>query len=559
MSGFFQEAPELDNQYSSDKLLKAYIETNIPPDISDHIEKDLLNLGHRVVSDILKISQDAEANPPQHIPYDAWGKRIDKIKVSNAWLELDKISAQEGMISIGYGRKYKEFSRLYQFAKLYLFNPSSAFYTCPLAMTDGAAKLIETYGDDFLKNEVYTHLIYDKPEEFWTSGQWMTERAGGSDVGKTETIARFENGKYKLYGTKWFTSATTSQISFTLARIEKDGKLIEGSKGLSLFFVKVHDDKGDLNNIVIHRLKDKLGTKALPTAELTLEGTEATLIDGEGNGIKKIATLFNVTRIYNATTSIALIRRAIALSRDYAKKRHAFGKNLDQQALHIETIANMEVEFQAAFQAVFYTVSLLGKEENHKASEDEKTILRLLTPLIKLYTAKQSIKVISESLESFGGAGYIEDTGLPKMLRDTQVLAIWEGTTNVLSLDVLRAIARENAFPPFIKNIEERIEKISDNLKDQKEKVKQAVESVKNYLAKSTTQDKDFSEAGARNLAFSLMQIFMASLLLEFAEKVDNDKEFFTVIAKRWCERDLDITKDTNEDYRNDSKLIAFY
>ncbi len=560
MNNFYQESPELNNQYINDKLLKTYIENNIPSDILESIENDLINLGDRVVNDILETSKLAEANPPEHIPYNPWGERIDQIKVSEYWKDLDKISAQEGMIAIGYKRKYGEFSRIYQFAKLYLFNPSSAFYTCPLAMTDGASKLIETYGDEYLKNEVYSHLTSDNSDTFWTSGQWMTEKAGGSDVAKTETIAKFENGEYKLYGTKWFTSATTSQVAFTLARIEKNGTSVSGSKGLSLFYVKIRDDHDNLNNIFIHRLKDKLGTKALPTAELTLQGTKAILVGDEGNGIKKISTLFNVTRIYNATTSIALMRRAIALSRDYAKKRNAFGKNISEHPLHIETLSKLEVEFQGAFHAVFYTVSLLGKEENNKISENETNVLRILTPLIKLYTAKQSIKVISEVLESFGGAGYIEDTGLPKLLRDTQVLSIWEGTTNILSLDVLRSIAKENTFIPFIQNIQNRMDSLPDNdLINEKNKVLESLSNLKNYLKKSISESQDFSEAGARDLSFCLIEVFISSLLIEFSFKVKEDRDFFKIIAQRWCEKDFNIIKEFNIEYRNNSKLIGLY
>lgn len=559
MNDFFQIGPKLDNQYLSDKLLRSYINKNIPEEYLNEIEKDLENLGNRVVNDILEIAENAESNPPVHIPYNPWGKRIDEIKVSDYWKKLDSISAEEGMISIGYKRKYKQYSRLYQFAKLYLFNPSSAIYTCPLAMTDGAAKLIEAYGDENLKNNVLNHLISDNPNDFWTSGQWMTEKTGGSDVAQTQTIARFENGEYKLYGTKWFTSSTTSQVAFTLARIEDNGNKVEGSKGLSVFYVKTHNNDGSLNNITIHRLKDKLGTKALPTAELTLNGTKAELVGESGNGIKKISTLFNITRIYNATTSVAFMRRVIALARDYSSKRYAFRKNLNKQPLHTETLANLEIEMHAAFHAVFYTISLLGKEENNIATQDEKSVLRLLTPLIKLYTAKQCIKVVSEVLESFGGAGYIEDTGLPKMLRDVQVLSIWEGTTNVLSLDTLRSISKENTINPFIKNILDRIENTSNLFTSEKEKIVKALDGIKEYLILSQSQDIDFSEAGARNLSYSLIKVFMASLLVEYADQINQDKNFYSVIAKRWCNKKLDITFIPDLDYRNNSELIAFY
>jgi putative acyl-CoA dehydrogenase len=543
MNEFFQDGPDLGNQYEADKVLRSYLNRVIPGHIFAEIEPDLRRIGNRVVTDILEMANDAEANPPQLIPYDPWGRRIDQIKVSHGWQALDKVSAEEGMIAIGYQRKYGEYSRLYQFAKLYLFHPSSATYTCPLAMTDGAARLIEIYGDEELKDNAYRHLTATDPGQFWTSGQWMTERTGGSDVGRTETVARFENGQYRLYGTKWFTSATTSQMTMTLARIEDEyGKSVAGSRGLSLFYLELRDQHGNLNNISINRLKDKLGTKALPTAELTLNGTAAKLVGGAGGGVKKIASLFNITRIYNAKSAISLMRRGIALARDYALRREAFGKKLAEHPLHLETLARLEVEFQAAFHSVFYTAELLGKEECGKATEEEAAVLRLLTPLIKLYTAKQALKVISEILESFGGAGYVEDTGLPRLLRDGQVLSIWEGTTNILSLDVLRAIEREKAFVPFIKNIEGRLAGISHPLLEQSaDKVYQAVAKIKEFLPRAAEQGSNFTETAARNFAFSLIRTFSASLLLEHADwsiRNEND-QYFVIAALRWCEKDL--------------------
>src|SRR5690606_4112745 len=230
---------------------------------------------------------------PVHIPYDPWGKRIDEIKVSDSWNQLHEIAAEEGIVAAGYERTQGEFSRLYQFAKLYLYHPSSAIYSCPLAMTDGAARLLELYGTEDMKERAYKFLTSRDPQTFWTSGQWMTERTGGSDVSGTSTIAKKEGDQYKLYGVKWFTSATTSQMAMTLARIEGDEKL-------SLFYLELRDKSGELQNIQINRLKDKLGTKALPTAELTLSGTPATLVGEAGKGIKTISTLFNITRLYNA-------------------------------------------------------------------------------------------------------------------------------------------------------------------------------------------------------------------------------------------------------------------
>src|SRR6185369_9374815 len=150
----------------------------------------------------------------------------------------------------------------------YMFHPDSAWFTCPLAMTDGAARAIELYGDERLKDRALTRLLSRKPSEFWTSGQWMTEREGGSDVSRTATVAKKHKDGWRLHGAKWFTSSTTSPVALALARIEGAG---EGSDALSLFYVELFDEAGRLRNIQVNRLKDKLGTHALPTAELTLD------------------------------------------------------------------------------------------------------------------------------------------------------------------------------------------------------------------------------------------------------------------------------------------------
>ena len=407
MSEFFQDPPRLGNQYDDDALLRAYLRWRLPAKMLAEIEPSLRRLGNRAATDILALGEAAESSPPVHVPYDAWGRRVDRIDTSDAWRELDRISATEGIVATAYERAHGAHSRIDQFARLYLFAPSSALYSCPLAMTDGAARFLEVHGGESLQ-PVFAHLTSRDPNEFWTSGQWMTERTGGSDVGSTSTIARCEEGDtYSLYGSKWFTSATTSQVAMTLARIEGAPA---GSHGLSVFLINLRDSDGTLRNIRVERLKDKLGTRALPTAELTLEGTPAQLVGGAGDGVRKIATLFNVTRVYNAVAAVAGMRRAIALASDYARRRRAFGKPLIEHPLHVETLADMQLELRAAFLLAFRVVELLGKEECGEATDAESRLLRFLIPVVKLYTAKQAIAVASEALEAFGGAGYVEDT-----------------------------------------------------------------------------------------------------------------------------------------------------
>ncbi|NJM10101.1 MAG: hypothetical protein HC883_04240 [Bdellovibrionaceae bacterium] len=272
MSEFFQEAPQLKNTFENDRWLKPYLRHKLPHEMFAHIEGDLHRLGQLCATEYFELARQAESEKPVHVPFDAWGRRTDEIKTSAAWRKMHEISALEGLISIGYKRTYREFSRLYQFAKLYLFHPSSAFYTCPLAMADGAARVLEIHGREEVHREAFSHLTSDSPQEFWTSGQWMTEKTGGSDVSQTSTEARFEDGRYLLSGTKWFSSATTSEIALALARLQGAPA---GSRGLTLFMVPLREACGRLNNIEVLRLKDKLGTRALPTAELKLNGARA--------------------------------------------------------------------------------------------------------------------------------------------------------------------------------------------------------------------------------------------------------------------------------------------
>lgn len=526
---FFQSAPSFGHPYSDDHILKSYLERILPKEMFQDVEKELVRFGERVRTEMEPLAIEAEANEPVHAPYDAWGKRIDEIKVSKAWTRLHEIAAEEGIVAMGYERKMKEFSRLVQFAKLYLYHPSSAIYSCPLAMTDGAARVVELFGSEEMKKRAYKFLTSRDPKTFWTSGQWMTERTGGSDVSGTQTVAKKDGNGYKLYGVKWFTSATTSQMAMTLAKIEDEEKL-------SLFYLELRDQNGELQGIQINRLKNKMGTKALPTAELTLSGTPATLVGEAGKGVKTIANLFNITRLYNACCAVGYMRRGIALSTDYSKKRVAFGKAIIDHELHAEMLSDLQVRFEASFLMSFHAFYLLGKEETGKATEVESGTLRLLIPLAKLFTAKEGVAITSEVVESFGGAGYVEDTGLPVILRNAQVLAIWEGTTNVLSLDALRAIKKENAGLAFIQDVKMRLSNITESeLAGPKKIIEEWVQTIQDYFAK-TMKEEDLN-SDARNLAMNLSKMYAGSLLLEEAQaqlKKGNKRGIFV------CERFLE-------------------
>jgi len=537
VTSFVQDAPRAGNPYTEDRLLQAHLRRVLPESVLDAVEPGLARFGDRVLQEVEPLGVAAEASPPVHVPFDAWGNRIDRVDVPCAWVDLERISAEEGLVAVGYERTHGRWSRVHQFARNYLFSPASAVFACPLAMTDGAARLIEHYGDAYLKDQVLPRLISRDPDRFWVSGQWMTERTGGSDVGGTETVARQDADGYRLYGNKWFASAVTAPVAMTLARIEGAP---EGSRGLSLFFVKVFDDRGRFRNVRVVRLKDKVGTRALPTAELELDGVQARLVGGPGHGVRKIATLFNITRIYNSIVAVSFMRKAVALARDYAHRRRAFGRFLQELPAHVETLAGLEVAFRGSFALTFHLAELLGKEEAGEASEDERALLRLFTPICKLYTARQAVDVVSEAIECIGGAGYLEESGLGALLRDVHVLPIWEGTTNILALDTLRALRKEDAYGPFVADTRRRLDAVSvPQLEHAVAQTRRALEALETYMVRAGEEPVEFSQAGARFLAWSMAEIHAAALLLDHARWAleSGQDEAAVLAARRWCDR----------------------
>lgn len=361
-------------------------------------------------------------------------------------------------------------------------------------MQDGAARLLQLQlaSRDLepeqrrVLGKALERLLSRDPAKAWTSGQWMTERTGGSDVSLTETIAQYkpseepgladaqENiplGPWSISGFKWFSSATDSNMTVLLARTQN---------GVSAFFAPMrrHDSSvitlagrpmgaagTELNGVRIQRLKNKFGTKSLPTAELELEDMRGWLLGREGQGVKEISTVLTLTRIHSSVAAVGYVGRALGVARAYAKVRQVgAGRGqrvlLTQSPLHMQTLADMTGKYHGLMLLTFFTSYILGLDENPQAGRsglspslaaatpDQKQIaplLRVLTPLCKGYVCKNSIHVLYECMEALGGVGYLENEeaqhlNIGRLYRDCCVLSIWEGTTDVLATDFLRAL-----------------------------------------------------------------------------------------------------------------------
>jgi hypothetical protein len=300
-------------------------------------------------------------------------------------------------------------------------------------------------------------------------------------------------------------------MALTLARPEGGA---DGSRALAMFRIQRVLDDGSPNRIVVRRLKDKLGTRSLPTAELELVGALAHPVGDplEGGGVRRIATMLNITRIHNGLGSVGSLGRGLAWARAYARVREVFGRPLRDMPAHQATLTDISVDHAAALALVMRCCELTGKAEHGTARDDDLALLRGLTPITKLATARWAVAGAAEAMEAVGGVGYCEDSGLPALVRNTHVQPIWEGTTNVLSLDLLRAAQREGSVDAIFADVE----RISESATHPS--VAEAASAVKRSLGELrerwTRLQAEDTEASARSFAMSLAATTACALLV---------------------------------------------
>ena len=540
-NSFSQESPVIDkNVFLGDPFLQRCLFRLIPDrQCHTNVQNDLIRFGQRVSSEISNIGRKCELEPPYlKNSTDAWGRHNhNRLITCEAWKSQKRVCAEEGLVAIPYRNKNK-FSRIHQVAKIYMYSPVSGLYWCPLAMTDGAAQAISRIKSRSPELEdALERLTSYEANKFWTSGQWMTEARGGSDVARsTESyaIGPIADGTYRLHGYKWFASAADSDVALALARILDENQMpLPGTQGISMFLIKNQSTTENANNgIDILKLKNKLGTRQLPTAELMMTDTKGTLISQEGRGIASIASMFTISRMHNIIASVGIQRHMSNLARDYATKRFAFGKQILQHPLHIATLSRLETDARGCTALMLDLARQIGEEEEGCISNDDKLLLRLMMPVAKAFTAKLAVTNISEGIESFGGQGYIEDTGIPGMLRDSQVLPIWEGTTNIMVLDMQRALDKSNG--ESLEVLHRRIMKVTEkgvhhaneyiraasrkllnNTKSFKTLFSEEYHEMESHTNGQKTKIHRENHMISRDVMFSLANLYIGSLLLE--------------------------------------------
>jgi alkylation response protein AidB-like acyl-CoA dehydrogenase len=439
--------PTQANWYLADAPFRALLDRIAPEHTRKWLEPQLVRLGAEVPATIEPRSAECDKKTPLLRQYDRFGERtIDTCEYPTAYYEMERLAYGSGMVALKYEletrRTHTGALHTAGFALGYLFAQAETGLFCPLCMTDGVARVLDLHGSDALKKEWIPRLASRDWDGLATGAMFLTEKQGGSDVGATATRAVAQpDGSWKLYGEKWFCSNADAEAILALARPEGAPT---GTRGLGLFLVP-----GEQRGRRIRRLKDKLGVRSMPTGEVELDGAIGYAVGALDQGFRHMADMLNLSRLYNAQGAVSIMRRAFYEAALWGSARHAFGRPLLAHALYREALADVGAEWLGALHLVFETISALDRADAG-GTERDRRLVRILTPLAKLHTGKLAVWAASECMELIGGNGYIEDFPMARLLRDAQVLPIWEGTTNILTLDVLRACAKESAHEPLL-------------------------------------------------------------------------------------------------------------
>jgi hypothetical protein len=367
----------------------------------------------------------------------------------------------------------------------------------------------------------------------------MTERTGGSDVGASTTVARRgADGEWRLWGDKWFTSVANAELALTLAR--PDGAP-EGTRGLAMFLVPKYLPDGSKNAWTVNRLKDKLGSRSMATGEVTYAGAVGYVVGELDAGFKQMMEMVNGSRLSNAMRAAGIMRRALLESLVHARQRLAFGRPLIDLPLLRSNLLSMLLDAEAAASVILNGAALLDRRDAGAA--DARTLARVWTPLAKYWITLRARDVTAEAMNVRGGNGYVEEWVNPRLLRDAYLGAIWEGSANVVALDVQRAIVKDRGLEALAAFMAERLARVTEPVaKPWVDLVKANLEAVTRLAAGWSAQPATERELAARPVADTLYHLLAGSLLLAEGQLLrEQGRGYRKLLAaglylKRWLE-----------------------
>jgi acyl-CoA dehydrogenase len=434
------------NLYRADPDAAALFAHYLPDALFRHLEPTFDYLGGLAGGTLDQLAGIADHNPPTLSVRRRTGEDCNVVEKHPAYIEMERLAFSElGLAALSHRGVLgwpEPMPPAAKYALTFLFVQAEFGLMCPVSMTDSLIRTLKRYGDPNLVTRFVERLTALDFDELMQGSMFMTEQGAGSDVSATTTRAVSQpDGTWKLTGDKWFCSNADADLAMVLARSED----IPGMKGISLFLLPKVKGDGRPNDYRILRLKDKLGTRSMASGEIRLEGAEAYLVGERGRGFNQMADMVNNSRLSNGVRAAGLMRRAVTEALFVSRRRRAFGRRLIELPLMRRQLAKMLVWAEQARTMMFLTADALDRASRNDALGAK--LARILTPLIKFRACRDARKVTGDAMEVRGGCGYIEEWADARLLRDAHLGSIWEGTSNIVALDVSRAISRDHALP----------------------------------------------------------------------------------------------------------------
>ncbi len=511
------EANKPDNFFLADTNLQNVLRRTLGADRYAALVPNLTQFGAdcaTTIDDGMKL-EDRIGNHPRLYRFNGIGERVEQIEFHPNHDHIGRIIWGSGVMAL----QAQPGNSVHQMALFYLLNHTADGHSCGLACTSGLIRALQQEADEAVREKFLPPLINPDYDQMQHGAQFLTEVQGGSDVGANAVIATDNgDGTWRINGEKWFCSNINADQFLVMARPQGAA---EGTRGLGTFVIPRKLDDGTTNGFYLRRLKDKLGTRTLASAELDFRDAVAYPIGAVDRGFKiTVELVLNTSRLMNAVSCAGFMRRAYIEAASYACNRQAFGQAIANYPLVQEAVADILAEAYASVASGFMLADLLDTIETGQATDAQKALYRIFVNLNKYITSVRGSECVHRAIEVMGGNGAIESFSiLPRLYRDMVVLESWEGTHNVLCLQVLRDIGRYGLHQPYFDYLHKQLHAITHaQLKPLAEVVQGAMQHTAALLGKIAGGDDAYQQAHARRLADALSHVGQATLLLAEAQ-----------------------------------------
>lgn len=536
----YEQAIGLD-WYEADPNLRLVLDHLLTdPHDRSFAEEHVARFGDLVGRTLAARAEETDKHGPVLRRYDRLGHEVDEVVHHPTWLANKADLVRAGFVGLPQ-HAGRPVPGVVTAALAYLVCQAETAAYCGLGMTSGAADIVERHAPSSVRDELVDRLTSLDPDRAWEGGMFLTERQGGSDVGANTTAAVPDGEEWVLHGEKHFCSNVDADLFVVLAR---PAGAPPGSRGLATFLVPRHLPDGTANGFRIKRLKPKLGTVGVPTAEVSLDGARAWLAgspgsgagpskgDGrspasasgapepdaarDGRGINRMMEMVNGSRFGVALMGLGIHRRCFLEAAIYASRRQQFGNRIDRYPLVRQTLVDLLVELEAGTALVF---ECAGASRSATEAEEGRRLRRILVPLAKLRATRSAVEAASTALEILGGNGYMEDWPLARQLRDAQCHTIWEGTENIICLDVRRAVRGDKAEEALFASTARALEASGGHrcLERPRHAVAAALDDARQAVDYLASAPEDLGLLQLRRFANLLADLAEGSVLLEEA------------------------------------------